>query len=652
MKLRSTINTVTATAVLAAFLALPATAASAADPTPSATPSATASAPGTDTPTPTDSATATASPTATDSTSATAAPSATDSAAPSASPTDTPSASASASATAVPSVTPTATATATPTVPTATSAPDTPTASSGMNSYGNRRRVQIWAWDQGSTPTTTSTTTHITSVVVHYYLHGAAAGTPEAAEESDFTSDGGPWVAQQDAQLPQLGLYDLTAELTDSAGNHVLVPNAGQFQYYAEATVTSRTASPAAVNLDHNTVTLTGMLSLVDPRDNSRLDPAGLTLDFQDQYVQSTTYVSPDAKGTVDSTGQYTASVQVRGETQYRAISSGATAGTTPVVFVGDTAPTSTVTAIMNPTRIRILSGTELYAAQGGSATITGVIEHWSGGSWHGAGQNTIYYTGGGYTSGQITAGSDGVFRLTTSTAGSYYFDNFWDYNPFLASTETTTPVNVHIPVPTAISNFTATEDEYGEAVLSGNLTSNGQQVWTNRWVSVEYSGDNKHWSYIGSTQMGRSGLQGGQFFTYAYNGTTRGYWRVHFWGTGDYSQSWSKSVAVFRFNTRITGGRPSNAHPYRNQTEYFSGYLQDYRAGSWQNMGNTTVGLYFRPTGSRTWYWMAQGRTDSKGRYSLSAKDPAGGTWCVAFFTGSKWYVDADGPAVWVGLR
>ncbi|MHA6761260.1 hypothetical protein [Streptacidiphilus sp. PAMC 29251] len=644
MSIRTTIPRVASTALIAVLLALPATGARAAE-DPSSAPTPGASAPAPPSPSPSDSASPTASPTDAPTGSPTPPSSASTGPSSPASPTDAPSTDPSASASA--STTPEPTSTPTPTsLPIATHAAETPWATSGQNGYPDHGRVAVWAWVQGATPGSLSTSAEITAITMHFALHGAPAGTPEAGTQSDFgtkRTENGSWVVSTDTKLPQLGLYDLSAELTDSNGNHVLVPDVGQFEYYPVLTVLSRSASPSTIDFDHHTVAITGKVSLVDPRDGSSLPTAGTALTLTDDYFSS----SGSIVATVDADGDYTADTVVdQANADFHAVAASCPTTAFPCYLAPDQQPETAVNAVTEPTRIRMLTPTTLYGPLHGSVTFAGIVEHLSGSTWLPTPGMHINDTGGpeGYTQKVATTGADGIFHFSTSTTSSHSFDDYYNFSPFLDSGSSGPTVQAHVVAASSIASFKVTEDVYADALISGRITA--ATGTPGGLVDVQYSADNRHWSRVGTVKepYGDLGIT-------AYNGTHAGWWRVYYRGTSDFAPVYSKSVHIARTVTRITGGRPSTAHPRRNQYEAFSGSLQQY-GHSWTGMAHAKVGLFFRPTGSKTWYQMATTRTDAHGRYSLRAKDPEGGTWCVADIWPDATHLIADGPAVWVGVH
>jgi hypothetical protein len=48
----------------------------------------------------------------------------------------------------------------------------------------------------------------------------------------------------------------------------------------------------------------------------------------------------------------------------------------------------------------------------------------------------------------------------------------------------------------------------------------------------------------------------------------------------------------------------------------------------------------------------MASAATDRYGHYRISAQDPRGGTWEVAYLWADGTHIDALGPATWVRVR
>jgi hypothetical protein len=363
------------------------------------------------------------------------------------------------------------------------------------------------------------------------------------------------------------------------------------------------------------------------------------------------------AVGTVGADGRVAAPVTVKDRATYRTASADGTAIAGYPYFLDSSDQTLlTVPATAETTRIRILSKTDVDVPKGGRTTITGVLERKVGSTWVGTPDQKIYTLGPAYFSATVKTTTTGTFAVTTGTAGSYDFCNYWDYDPFLLSTDSdSTPVSVHVPAPSRVTPFHVSEDEYGEAVIDGHLNLNGGEFASNtRSVTVQYSSNGKTWHTVGNTRIGRSGLAGDEFKCYAtYGGQANGYWRAYFPGTPDYSPSYSSAVKIYRTPTRVTGGKPSHTTVRKNTYATFGGHVQQRStSGTWSGISRTYAYLEFRPAGSKTWHYVTRVKTDAKGAYHLRGKASRGGTWTVVWFTSDSHHIDSNGPETYIHVK
>jgi hypothetical protein len=493
----------------------------------------------------------------------------------------------------------------------------------------------------------------VASITAHYRLQGAPADAPEAGTSTDFVREpfyGSSWITDSAVSLPQVGVYDVSVDVTDSQGNTEHFPDAGQFTYSAKVHVGALSASRTSVDYDHRVYTLSAAVTVTDPGTGAALDPTGVVVALADPtYNGSTT-----AKGTVGADGRLSVTVNARGTSQFDQVSSEGSTAAYPYFF-GGTPPTGvTVPAVQQQTRVRILSGYDVDVPKGGHTTIRGVLERKSGASWLPASGQKVWYGVGGYSDGTTApTAADGTFQVVAGTAGFYYFATYWNYDPFLQSTDTNNaPVHVHIPVPTSIPRFTTTEDEFGEALIDGHIYIGGATFARNTAsVQIQYSSDNKNWHKVGTTKIGRNDLNDDEFKCYAtYGGKSNGYWRAYYPGSPDMQASYSKSVKIWRTPTKVTGGKPDHTTVHRNSVVHFGGHVyQQSTAGAWSPVKYSYAYLLFRPYNSKTWKYVTRVKTDSKGAYHLSGKATGGGTWVVVWYTPDSKHIDSSGPETYV---
>ncbi|MBC3840496.1 hypothetical protein GXW82_10370 [Streptacidiphilus sp. 4-A2] len=530
---------------------------------------------------------------------------------------------------------------------TASSVKPSTDASAWLNSVGNSWpdywKLSFAAWTASS----------ITGVTAHYVPVGAAAGTPDAGTSTAFVqnpSTPSGWVSSSEVSLPHLGVYEVSFDVTESDGDVDHFADAGTFTYAAKVHVGALTASRSFVTYQNRTYTITAPVTVTDPSTGATLDPTGIPVTVSD----------PD--NPLDP-GRATPSAPTDGSpsrTPRRAApASGSVSPTRPA---GRPPRTRTPSTVRTPARSRCrprptppASGCSPHrraARRRRPDRDPGVLEYQENGVWAPAPGQGIDSGAGGCGGGStVTTAADGTFALSVNTAGAYYFCNYWDYNPFLADSDTnSSPVVVHIPVPTAISRFSVSEDAYGEAAVDGYLTGGDWGVGQ-AWVMLQYSPDGRTWHNVGWTQVGRTNLAYQEFAAYAtYGSQSNGYWRAYYEGGADYQPAYSKAVKIYRAPTRVTGGRPSQTHVGRNGWVSFSGHVQQrLTSGVWATERGGSVTLVFRPYGSSSWYAMAKAGLNSSGGYSLGSRAPLGGTWAVVWLTPDNGHIDATGPQSYV---
>ncbi|MGW3129592.1 hypothetical protein [Streptomyces sp. NPDC001123] len=502
-----------------------------------------------------------------------------------------------------------------------------------------------------------SATATVTGVTARYRPHGAPADAPYVATTSDFVPNPyyGGQVSADRPVLPAMGVYDVSVDVTDSSGDVEDFPDVGEFTYAAQVSVGKLASDRSSVDYEHRSYTVSAPVTVTDPSTGAVLDPAGVSVALADPEagVPSDTV----AVATARADGRVAATVTVKDRVTYRTAGADGTATAGYPYFLDTGDQTSlTVPATAETTRIRILSKTDVDVPKGGRTTITGVLERKVGSTWMGTPDQEIYTMGPAYFSATVKTTATGTFAVSTGTAGAYYFNNYWDYDPFLLSTDSdATPVYVHVPAPSRVTPFHVSEDEYGEAVIDGRLDLHGAEFASGTHsMTIQYSSTGKTWHTVGSTRIGRSGLAGDEFMTYAtYGGQANGYWRAYFPGTPDYSPSYSAAVKIYRTPTRVTGGKPSHTTVRKNTYLTFGGHLQQRSSsGTWSGISHTYAYLEFRATGSKTWHYVTRVKTDAKGTYHLSGKATHGGTWTVVWFTSDSHHIDSNGPETYVHVH
>ncbi|MEW2522927.1 hypothetical protein [Actinacidiphila alni] len=582
-------------------------------------------------------------------------------------PTDTPTDPSTGTPTESPTVTPTGTAspeptdTATPdptgpTDPTGPASPDPTDTTAPPHQFQVYSVGNAWSDHWKLSLSVYSETAGVAGITAHFRAHSASAETPDAATTSEFVTDPtyGNRVSAQRVVLPAMGVYDVSVDVTDTTGNVERFADAGSFTYAARVSVGKLASDRSSVDYEHRSYTVSAPVTVTDPGTGALLDPAGVSVALTDPNGSPYDTV---AVASARADGRVAAPVTVtRGITYRTASADGTATAGYPYFLSGSDQVPLTVPAKAETTRIRMLSSSNINVPRGGHTTIKGVLERRVGSTWVGTPGQKIYALQPAYFSATVTTTANGTFSVTSGPAGAYYFCNYWDYDPFLLSTDSTrTPVYVHIPTTSRVTPFHVSEDEYGEAVIDGHLDLHGSEFANNTHsMTIQYSSNGRSWHTVGTTRIGRQGLSGDEFRTYAtYGGQANGYWRAYFPGTPDYSPSYSTTVKVYRTPTRVTGGKPGHTTVRKNTYVGLGGHVQQRStSGRWSGVSRTYAYLEFRPAGSKTWHYVSRVKTDSKGTYHLRGKATRSGTWVVVWFTTDSRHIDSNGPETYVRVK
>ena len=228
-------------------------------------------------------------------------------------------------------------------------------------------------------------------------------------------------------------------------------------------------------------------------------------------------------------------------------------------------------------------------------------------------------------------------------------------------------PLTLTVVHPTAISSFKTTLNQYWGVSVSGCLgfpASDGtEQLTHTSGLTVEWeSSPAGPWKKLGAINgseadhvCGTGGIEFSGSFTAPEN---YAYYRVVYAGTTgatSYAATNGNSVLAWRYADRITDLKVSATTVNAGGKLRISGTLQYYFSG-WHNYSGQTVVIYLRPEGSNsTWYWLVKIKTNAKGQFSTTFKDPVSATW-QAVFEGNNsngvGHLSAGSPEVYVRLK
>jgi hypothetical protein len=285
---------------------------------------------------------------------------------------------------------------------------------------------------------------------------------------------------------------------------------------------------------------------------------------------------------------------------------------------------------------------TETY---GKPVTVTGTLNYTAGSaSTPDAGQqvwvNTTQDSAGALAKATTTA--SGGFSITLperAAGGTLYVGSAGTAD--LAGV--VTPLALKVVHPTVISSFKASLSEGWRLSVSGCLGfpagDKTERIAHTTGLTVQYASPGGSWKKLGvisaseSDQVcGTGGIKfSGSFaapenyadYRVVYAGTT---------GVTSYSAKTGGAVLAWRYADRITGFKVSPTVVNAGGKLTIKGTLQYYYSG-WHNYGAQTIVVYLHPQGSNpTWYWLVKVKTNSKGQFSTTFKDPVSATWQAVF--------------------
>ncbi|WP_042437467.1 hypothetical protein [Streptacidiphilus albus] len=472
---------------------------------------------------------------------------------------------------------------------------------------------------------------------------GTTGSTPVATVTLQQSSPGLWQSAPLD--LGTFGDYVYTIDATDAAGTHVAAPTIGNIDYNLSPWFHDIAGAPATLSYGHEILSVSGHVDTYNPN-------TGYT---------TTPYAS--ASMSFDGSGFWSAADGSFSDSIGNAVGYNARPTTTSVQYsVGafgadwttvDSDPLTWAVAPVEQTRITLDHTSGAGLGVGKLLPITGVVQFQdTDGTWKPLADYPVQLGGSGFSYIQsATTNSSGRFTLDANVptapttwgvdlpAGTYAAD------PYLApSSATYQVVSVLQQLSLQLSN--ASIDQFSDLTFDQTVTSTNGRFPANRVYVLESPDGRTGWKNLGYIPV--SGNTYGQAIT-AWVDNPHGYWLLYSPAGYGFAASYSNVVHTFRFQTAIVGGKPNRTTVAKNTSIVFQGTLYDRGYNPWTVFAHQQVDLFFRPYGSKSWYYMAHTTTDSHGRFSLWSKAVTGGTWQVVYLTGSVWDVDAAGPATYV---
>jgi hypothetical protein len=466
----------------------------------------------------------------------------------------------------------------------------------------------------------------------------------------------GMWVADIPAGasgLP-LGTYSMTLNGTFGDGGTDSVATGVTVPFLASSAVT---LSAASTSLSYPSITtkLSGQVTLTNPDGTSDTDfPAGLEVSIRsdgsvigEAAVESdgtfSFLITPPASESVDATVIGDATVE--------------SSPSSPALPLTVTSVTPTLKLKVNPV-------TETY---GKAAVVTGTLTYGSASTAVSGQQvwvNTTNSPSGALAS-RITA-ANGSFSITLperAVGGTLYVGSAGAND----LTAVSVPLTLKVVHPTTISGFKTTLNQYWGLSVSGCLGfpagDKTERITHTSGLTVEWgSSTNGPWKKLGvinANEADHACGTGGIEFSGSYEAPLNyAYYRVVYAGTSgatSYAATNGNAVLAWRYDDRITDYKVSPTTVNAGGKLTISGVLQYWYAG-YHNYGGQTIVIYLHPKGSNpTWYWLVKVKTNAKGQFVATFKDPVSATW-QAVFEGNNsngvGHLSYGSPEVYVRLK
>jgi hypothetical protein len=417
---------------------------------------------------------------------------------------------------------------------------------------------------------------------------------------------------------------------TDSATATYSLPYAGWIDFFATSAVTL-TAPSTNLSYPNTSTALSGQVTLTNPDGTPDTDYsfANDLVEIIGAGHQLSLPISSD--GTF-SDPDFTASANESIEAQVGG----------PVIDTSLSAPVDiTVTSVTPTLSLAVNPVTETY---GKPVTVTGKLTYTSA-STPVAGQqvwvNTTKDSAGALATATTT--STGAFTITLpqQSAGGTLYVGSASATDLSGVVE---PLTLNVVHPTEITSFATSLNQYWGLSVSGCLGfpagDKTERMEHTSGLTVEYaSSPGGSWKKLGAISGSESDQAcgtGGIKFTGSFEAPENyAYYRVVYAGTTgatSYAATNGNAVLAWRYADRIIDLKVSPTVVNAGGKLSVSGTLQYYYSG-WRNYSGQTIVIYLHPKGSSTtWYWLVKVKTNSKGQFSMTFKDPVSATWQAVF--------------------
>lgn len=454
-------------------------------------------------------------------------------------------------------------------------------------------------------------------------------------DPSDATATQTTWQATIPAGTSPSGLalgsYTVSLNATYSDTTTSSAASAGTFSFLAASAVTL-TAANTTLKYPDTTAGLSGTITLTNPDGSPDTDYSGVQVNI----------IAPNYSVLFPVASDGTFSIP-----DFSPAASGNVVAQSwgPLVQSEESAPVSLTVVNGTPTlTLKAKTVTENY---GKTVAVTGTVTDNTGstsvpvsgqGIWVGINQwdwSTPLATGktaaDGTFSVTVPAEQAGTTLYVGTVAGSYL-------------DEVLTPFQADVANPTVMSSFKASVSQYWQLTVSGCLGlptgDKSQPITRTLGLTVQYSSSaNGPWKNLhainGNEPDTRCGTGGIKF---TYSGTApenSAYYRVIYAGKAgatSYTATHTNVVLAWRYADRIASGKISPTVVNAGGKLTVRGTLQYYNNRAWHNYSGQIIWIDLRPQGSSTWYWLEKVKTNSKGQFTATFKDPVSATWQAVF--------------------
>jgi hypothetical protein len=531
---------------------------------------------------------------------------------------------------------------------------DTFTVVSALTTVGNPDQLTVMV---DSPSTLTGLSAGFVNAGVDAYDQTLTPGST-VTDPADPTQTVSTWTANIPAGpsgLP-LGSYSISLTGTFADATSSTVATADTYSFHATSSLTLSAAN-TSLSYPNSATTLSGQVTLTNPDGTPDTDystPAGLQVS-----IQSDGSTIADVPVSSDGTFSYpitpSASESVEAEVIGDAVVDPSLLAPSVALTVTDVTPTLSLK--VNPV-------TETY---GKPVTVSGTLTYSSAETpvadqpvW----VNTTNSPAGALAAGTTTASGGFSITLPERAAGGTLYVGSASANDLSA---VSSPLTLKVVHPTVISSFKTTLNQYWRLSVSGCLGfpagDKTERITRTSGLTVEWgsspSGPWKKLGLINGSEADHACGTGGIEFSGSYEAPLNyAYYRVVYAGAAgaaSYAATNGNAVLAWRYDDRITAYKVSPTTVNAGGKLTIKGTLQ-YWYGGWHNYGGQTIVIDLHPKGSNpTWYWLVKVKTNAKGQFSATFKDPVSATW-QAVFDGNNsngvGHLSYGSPEVYVRLK